>query len=219
MTTPTKLTVLAWLRAGALTFLVATQLISAIQARPLDAERLRRPGNRRLIDALVAIAGERVQRGALERWLIDASEALVRARALALLPTNTIFAGLHSHQNWGLFLLTHSVGFRMHIDTRRASETDWVNVYRADQVDGLMLERVLCYRRIRGLYHVHALRGPGLQYAGFVDWLARRLFAADGSLAAVRLRMERIDLSDVTRPPRSAGFEHEQSRLREQLGP
>jgi hypothetical protein len=136
-----------------------------------------------------------------------------------LLPTNTVFAGLHSQQNWGLFLLAHPTSFRLHIDTRRASETDWVNVYRADQLDGLMLERVLSYRRIRSLYHVHALRGPGSQYAGFVDWLARRLFAADSGLAAVRVRMERIDLSDVNRPPRSVGFEHAQSRLRAQASP
>jgi hypothetical protein len=215
----------AQLRATAITLVLLVECTAALPRDPFDQARLARPEGPRLIGWIergLRSFGYAADPPSIAAALITATSAAVSIRNALLAPFGPFFHYTSTHQQWGLFISPKRESFRIHVDARRGLGA-WLAVYRAPgAVDADRLGPALRYRRVRAIYNPRLRRGVRAEYAGFVNWLSRRLFAAHPDYDAVRVRMERVAIGAPGAPLRTIGFEHELVREREharELGP
>jgi hypothetical protein len=209
----------AWdyLRALLISLVLFSQCVSATPARPFDEQNLaRREGERFVTTVQSALAwlGQHPERAAIKAWLIDRSRVLVDARNATLRPLESVSDLASIRQQWGLFMVSQLIAFRIQVDVRK-TDGPWQLIFRKNAEDKLGLAPWLSYRRLRGIYNPRVTQGPHAQYAGFVTWLGRTVLAEHPEYGALRVRMERLALATREHPNQSLGFEDEQIYERE----
>jgi hypothetical protein len=203
-------------RAGIIACVLVVEVVSAVPGRRLSSQHLATPEGEHIValtqDVLSLVHVER-SREAIKLGLIAVAARLLDVRDAVLRPFHGVLNELGSHQNWGLFQLSSRECFRIWVEARSGGG-DWTIVYRPHAEDRFELADWLRYRRLRGIYNPRILSGVSEQYDGLVDWLARRIFAADPACTQVRVRMERMDRGTPEQPVRSLGFAFERVRAR-----
>jgi hypothetical protein len=194
----------AYLRAFLISLGLLSQCVSALPKQPLDAERLARPETQRALRWLgVALRPFGVREPAeVERFALDFSRRERAFRSAMLRPVAPLIQGAAVRQQWHLFLTVKEQAFRLRVDARslEAPADAWRTVYCANQTDALGLAEVLDYRRLRGIYNPTRF-GTTAQYAGFVDWLMRRVWTEQPELGALRVGLERMRIGSAAAPP------------------
>ena len=216
---PPPATLRARLRALAIALALLVQCTSATPQKPLRPQDLARPEGQRALAAIeagLALVGPRPAREAIERELIAWTRGAVRLRAAALAPFEPLLRIAGLDQRVALFTGTSRETFRLHVDGR-GERGGWSTLHRAPGGDDALARR-LQYRRIRGIYHPSVRDGVGPGYGGFTRWLAQELFAAHGSLDAVRVRMELLVVGEPGTEPRGVRYEHTVVHRRAQSG-
>jgi len=206
-------------RAGIIACVLVVECASAIPGRRLTDQHLATPEGERVVGAMQqALSVLRVERSrdVIKLELIAVAGRLIDVRNDMLSPFQGLLDELGSHQGWGLFQLSSRECFRIWVEARGRSG-DWTIVYRPHAEDRFGLAPWLRYRRLRGIYNPRILSGVSGQYDGLVDWIARRVFAADPASTQARVRMERMDRGTREQPARSLGFDYERVRARDEL--
>ena len=158
--------------------------------------------------------GQQPDRAQLARWLISGSGSVLDARRALLRPLEPLSALGALGQQWGLFMVSSSIAFRIQVEVR-SQDGPWQVIYRTHELDSFALDPWLSYRRVRGIYNPRRRLGPHPQYEGFVHWLGRKVLAEHTECRALRVRMERYQLGTPTSANQSLGYEYEVVHERE----
>ncbi|HVV85239.1 MAG TPA: hypothetical protein VHE35_19390 [Kofleriaceae bacterium] len=126
--------------------------------------------------------------------LASAVARLERAREWILRPVQPASELFGLRQRWKLFAGAARHRFRMSIEVRAAGQTSWRLVYRPHDDDHDFLDAAIAYRRVRGSWNPHSTYGARGGYPVFAGWIADEIFARDPTAAAVRVRMEKIEI-------------------------
>jgi hypothetical protein len=94
-------------------------------------------------------------------------------------------------QRWSVFSTTGGVRYRMCVEARKASDSTWTLLYRAQDSEHAFLGDMLGYRRVRNVYNPSRSIGAKSTYPAFVSWLAREIFEREPRFDEVRVGMER----------------------------
>jgi hypothetical protein len=169
-----------------------------------------------LVDGLPIPAPERAERIApgLGRLALGASEV----RELALTPFRPLFGALHVTERWVLFAGASRERFRLEMAARRAPDSGWKLLYRADDERHRFLGELIEYRRVRGVYNPRTQEAPE-GYPAFASFIARRVFVARPEFREVRVRMERIRIADEGGYRGTKEYAHELVRRRDEVLP
>ena len=204
-------------RALLITLLLAAWVVSAVPGSGLNAEKLSRPREGRMVAQLAeALSSVGITRSPeqVRDDLVATTGRLVAARNAVFDAMRPALDALGMGQRWGLFLQNGRVAHRIQVEGR-TRDGAFEMLYRPHREDRLGLASALTFRRLRGIYSPSAKWGPRAQYEGFVTWLSQRIFAAHPEYHEVRVSMERIRLGTVQVPPRATEVEHASVRTRE----
>ncbi|HKU41731.1 MAG TPA: hypothetical protein VJR89_26420 [Polyangiales bacterium] len=203
----------AYVRAGLISLVLASQCVSAIPERPLRERDLARPEGQRVTGLLSRVSG--ASRESIERSLLAASASIIRARNGLLRPLEPVQRAAALRQQWSLFSVSSPYAFRLRVEAARAGSFQLV--YEANGVDTLGLGRWLRYRRMRALYAPSGNSGARRQYSELVDWLAAKVLREHPEYDALRVSMERLEFATRERPNLSLGIEDVELRRRSEL--
>src|SRR5262245_29307432 len=109
----------AYVRAGLISLVLASQCVSAIPERALRRDELQRPEGQRLTGWLARLFG--ASREQVEHSLLDASERIHRARNALLRPLEPLQRAAALRQQWSLFSVSSPYAFRLRIEARRVA--------------------------------------------------------------------------------------------------
>lgn len=190
-----------YLRAGLITLALASQCVSALPDRALSAAKLERPESKRALRWLgLALRPFGVREPEdVQRLVLERSADQVALRRWLLQPVAPLIAAAAVRQQWHLFLDVSAQPYRLRVDTK-ADDGTWQALYSANQLDVLGLADMLEYRRLRGAYNPGKY-GARAQYPGFVDFLAKRIWAAHPELDTLRVSMERLAVGNAQVQP------------------
>lgn len=104
-------------------------------------------------------------------------------------------------QRWAVFSTTGGVRYRMCVEARAHTDSEWSLLYRAQDPEHAFLDDMLGYRRVRNVYNPSRSIGAKSTYPAFVSWLAREIFEREPRFDEVRVGMERGQIL-----PRGEGF-------------
>ncbi|HKP63821.1 MAG TPA: hypothetical protein VJV78_44105 [Polyangiales bacterium] len=199
----------AYVRAGLISLVLASQCVSAIPDQPLRAKMLQRPEGQRVVGFIARVfdaLGADPDPRRIERGLLAASARVRQVRNALLAPLKPIERATAMRQQWSLFSVSSPFAFRLRLEAQRAAG-DWQLIYRANGEDVLGLGPWLRYRRLRGLYSPSGSSGTRQQYPALVDWLASRILRDHPEYSALRASMERLSLATREQPNQSLGLE------------
>lgn len=180
-------------RAFVIAIVLALHCVAGCPIEPVDRQLLSRPSNQRQLRAL---AGQATRLG-LPRTTEEVEDLVLTASGgwrvfsdFVLTPVRPFHELTVTHQRWGLFTTAAPERYLMNIDVHRP-HSPWAPAYRPQDPQATELADVLEYRRVRGVWNpgAHGIRAP---YAGFVTFIARRLFRKHDDIDLVRVRMQKL---------------------------
>jgi hypothetical protein len=147
-----------------------------------------------LLDGLPIPAGS--ERPTMEKRvspaMVKAVDAIDEVRVKMLRPFRPVAEITRVRQRWKLFAGASRKRWRMRIDARTSAGAEWELVYRVLDDEHAFMADALEYRRVRGAWNPHSVRGPRGGYQSFVTWVGRRVLAAHPQYTEVRVQQERI---------------------------